>query len=211
MQAIHPFKGRLYAGGGSNGSNGDIYICTPNATGDNLFCDQNDWRKANDSTIYDGVLSFEEFNNKLYVGLGETTGEGDIYVCNPEKNTTNLGEGLKECDPNEWDIVFEDALYATLVSSVGSLESFNGRLYAGLITASAGIGDIVRCDPAFNTTGEATVCNIKEWNMTFDGAQEEIKSLETFNGRLFAGQGSSATTDGDVFVCEPSKIQLETI
>ena len=37
------------------------------------------------------------------------------------------------------------------------------------------------------------------WSISYDGTQEVIKSLCVFNGKLYAGQGSS-TGDGDIIV-----------
>src|SRR3989344_2372468 len=196
---LFTFNGRLYAGQGNGGGDGDVLVCRPNATGDEKVCDSGDWLRSYDAnSTQEYTYSLESFNGKLYAGQGSGAGNGDIYVCNSELNTTNLGEGLKECDPDEWSLSYEGAQ-----EFIFSLESFNGKLYAGQGSGS-GEGDVYRCDPEVNTTGDKIICDPDEWSLSYDGAQEEMRGLESFNGKLYAGQGSGSG-DGDVYVCDPSR------
>ena len=210
INVLYPYNGKLYAGTGNNASGdtgaGDIFLCSPNQTGDEKICDTGDWRKSYD-TGFKSILSLKEYNGNLYAGADAPTagsiGARVIY-CNPELNTTNLGEGLTECDQNEWNLSMVLDSDTASLAIVPALEEFNGKLYAGVGgTSSNGAGDVFLCDPDWNTTGDDSICDRNEWNKSFDGGQDIIRSLKTYNGKLYSGQGDS-TQDGDSYVCNPA-------
>ncbi|MBI2672118.1 PGF-pre-PGF domain-containing protein, partial [Candidatus Woesearchaeota archaeon] len=84
-------------------------------------------------------------------------------------------------------------------------EEFNGYLYAGQGEA-ASVGDIYVCNPATSQApgNDTTICDNDEWFLSYNGAQEGIRSLEAYNGKLYAGQSSGAG-DSDVYVCDPAR------
>lgn len=85
---------------------------------------------------------------------------------------------------------------------VYSSAEFNGYLYIGTGSyLTGGEGDVYMCDPTLG--GDITQCdNIADWILSFNGTQEYILSLVSYNGMLYAGQGIG-TGDGDVYVCNP--------
>ncbi|MEK6936435.1 MAG: LamG-like jellyroll fold domain-containing protein, partial [Nanoarchaeota archaeon] len=196
INVLRSFNGRLYAGAGDNGSNGDVWMCRPNITGDDKVCDTGDWIKSYDTS------QINIFNILPHNGILYATGD-DIFFCNPKANSTNLGEGLKECDQDEWAVSLDGGSYnGSGLTSIDALEVFNGRLYA-----SVSRGDIIRCDPYFNSSGDDTICEYGDWNTTFSAIKSTpiIYSLKSFNGRLFAGGGSSTSGDSRFFACNPAK------
>jgi hypothetical protein len=164
---------QLYIGlGNTAGTDGDVYRCT--------LCDGTDWTLVlNNGAPYDAVRSMAVYNNQLYVGLGDESGDGDVMRC----TTCNLGGA-------DWATVFTDG-GSTTYEGVGSMVSYNGFLYIGLGTGTAGDGDIKRCN----------VCSGADWidSRADAGTYEAVFSLAVFNGELYAGFGSTANTDGDIW------------
>lgn len=80
------------------------------------------------------------------------------------------------------------------------LAPFNGLLYAGQ-GRSSGDGDVLVCDPTIS--GSANLCESGDWAISYNGTQESIESLATFNGRLYFGQGIG-NGDGDIYICNPA-------
>ncbi|MBI3609343.1 MAG: hypothetical protein HY204_01410 [Nitrospirae bacterium] len=128
---------------------------------------------------YDAVRSMAVYNNQLYVGLGDGSGDGDVMRCSACNTTT------------DWTTVFTNGSPTdTTYEAVRSMVSYNGFLYIGLGTGSAGDGDIKRC----------SVCDGTDWTVSLDtGSFEAVFSMAVYDGLLYTGFGSTANTDGDIF------------
>lgn len=180
FDAMAVYNGYLYAGQGNATGDGDI-----------LVFDGTSWSTSLDGTQED-INSFAVFNGKLYAGQGETGGDGDIFVCNPATaGNANI------CDnASDWTTAYNGAQ-----EGINALAVYNGKLYAGQST-DTGDGDVLVCNPA--TAGNANDCdNASDWTTSYNGSQESISVLAVYNGKLYAGQGSS-TGDGDVLVFDGS-------
>ncbi len=197
-QTLLNYNGKLYVGFGDTVGESDIFVCKPNVTGNDKICDSGDWNNSLNLAATT-VRSLREYNGKLYAGLGDGSGSADIYICNPEINTTNLGEGLTECDPDEWQLFFDGS-----TRSIESMEEFNGRLYAGFGRLVDGSGDIYVCDETLNTTGDRIICDRDEWIQTFNAAEDVAFTLKSYNGKLYAGEGDDAG-EGNIYVCDPAR------
>jgi hypothetical protein len=193
ITAMTEFNGYLYAGQGNGTGDGDVLICDPSGGGNTSDCDNAaDW-----STSYDGsqevIWGFAEYKGKLYASQGSTlssptAGDGDIFVCNP----ATTGNALK-CDSGDWSTAYDSAAYEMIFA----MAEFNGKLYAAP-GISTGDGDILVCNP--DAAGTAGICdNASDWSVAYNGAQEGFAALASFQGRLYAGQGTGAG-DGDVLV-----------
>ncbi|MCK5582564.1 MAG: hypothetical protein KAI33_02180, partial [Elusimicrobiales bacterium] len=142
------------------------------------------WSVEDMSISYDGaeniIYSLVVYNDRLYAGQGN--GNGYVYVSSNGINWSTSFEGAQEY--------------------IHSLAVFNGKLYAGESGNTAGDGDIYVCNP--ETAGDSTeVCDhADDWTKSFDGDQEEILSIASYAGKLYAGQGRQAG-DGDIYVCDP--------
>ncbi|MBI2671299.1 hypothetical protein HYX16_00005, partial [Candidatus Woesearchaeota archaeon] len=197
IASLKVFNGMLYAGFAGGTGQGDIWICKPNMTGDDKLCDLGDWKRSYNSAE-STASAFEVYNNRLYsTAFG---GGNNLHVCDPELNTTNLGEGLRECDPDEWN----SSVFDTGQEELRGIKEFNGRLYVGQGTGS-GEGDVLVCNPVTNTTGDRTTCDSNEWNISFDADSDSVYVLEAFNGKLYAGTGGNSLGEGDIYVCDPSR------
>ena len=161
------------------------------------------WTTSRDGAAdgYEVINAFAQFNNKLYAGTGNGASDGDILVFN---GTT-------------WSLSRDGATGGYEV--VNALIVFNGKLYAGVGNSAAGDGDILVCNPAASDneggaangsfSDEVTCLNNgagSDWSASRDDAAtyEVVNAFAIFNGKLYAGMGSSAGVDGDVLVCNPA-------
>ena len=81
------FNGYLYAGQGDGGGDGDIQVCNPVGGGSATICDNAaDWSASYSTAAYSQVLTMIVYKGRLYAGLGDGSGLGDVIVCNPATN-----------------------------------------------------------------------------------------------------------------------------
>jgi hypothetical protein len=176
VPAMAVYNGKLYIGlGNTAGTDAVVKNCT--------LCDGSDWNTSlTAGSPYDAVRSMAVHNTCLYVGLGDTVDTGD-----------GNGDVMRTCDGTSWTTVGSDVKTnygAGIYEAVRSMVSYNGFLYIGLGTGSAGDGDIKRC----------AVCDGTDWaDSRADAATyEAVFSMAVYDGQLFAGMGSTANTDGDI-------------
>ncbi|HEY5649311.1 MAG TPA: hypothetical protein VIU33_07405, partial [Nitrospiria bacterium] len=191
---------------GTDGGNGDVLGCDTRLSGDNINCETADWARLLD--IAAGGRRVEDmiaFGQHLYVSWsGASAGDGQIALCFSDGN----GAG-GTCDHvDDWDT--GPGQGASLpysisagVEAVFDFAIYNSKLYVGT-GISTGDGDVWICDPTGG--GFVNSCdNAADWSITYNGAQESIRSLGVFvnpNARLYAGQGDGAG-DGDIIECDP--------
>ncbi|MBI2384861.1 MAG: right-handed parallel beta-helix repeat-containing protein, partial [Elusimicrobia bacterium] len=182
--SLEVFQGRLYAGQGTAAGNGDVYACSPAATGLPGVCEAGDWALSGDNA-HAAVNSLAVFQGRLYAGLGNSLGQDDIQVF----------------DGASWTSSFDSNLGAGY--GIGAMSAYKGKLYAARIGVQVGEGDVLVCDPA--KTGASAVCDPADWSLSYDGGRNSFHSLAVFNGLLYAGQGNFSDA-GDVYVCRPRTV-----
>jgi hypothetical protein len=220
IMSLAVFNGKLYAGQGTGGADGDIFVCNPATAGASTTdCDNAaDWTAAL-SGSQESINALAVFNGRLYAGQGSNAGDGDVLVCNP----ATAGDANTCDNASDWTTSYNGA-----EEGIVALAVYNGKLYAGQGFSAAGDGDILVFDGAtwttsFNDTdheeaSELAVFNGKlyagmgfgasdgdvltfdgsSWSTSLAGSEESISALAVYNHRLYAGQGFSSAGDGDV-------------
>ena len=131
------------------------------------------------ANTYEQVMSMASYNGHLFVGLGTSANDAEVW----------------EFDGNSWTKVGGDSLnsgWTTNFEEVDSLASYGGYLYAGL-GASASDAEVWRYNGSSWTKIGGDNLN-SGWNTGF----ERVLSMAIYNGKLVAGLGSSAG-DGEVW------------
>jgi hypothetical protein len=180
--ALSVYFNRLYATVGSGASGGgDLFNCIP-TTGTNAeFCDATaDWSRVLDSTFtYESIESAVVYNNSLYLGMGQTSGQGDLVRC----DSGAAGDDTL-CDNNSdlGLVVNNTAAFFRIPAMI----VYDGSLFLGYEGNSSGDGRIVEYRESYvSTTNVGT------------GFQSTL-SFATYNGYLYAGRGNAAG-NGQVF------------
>lgn len=233
VNAFMAYNGFLYAGmGNSAGIDGDLYICRPNAatpaptakttiatacesdisSAGEYVINATEWflardavAAAPDTSTYEEVLSFGVFDNRLYAGMGNGAGDGDVLVCNP-----GTGGDAGQCDvAADWTSSYDGttAGYEELTAMATFTSGGVSRLYMGMGSTATTDGDIFYCTRAPG----AGQCAGADWVLSFDSNNtagrnyDRVFALAEFNGFLYAAAGRSlAGTGGDILVCNPN-------
>jgi len=130
-------------------------------------------------TTYEDVLSMVSYNGNLYVGLGTTANDAEVWKWDGTTWSQVGGDSLN----TSWPAGYEE---------VYSLATYNGNLYAGLGN-SANDAEVWR----YNGTAWTKVGG-DSLNSGWTTNYERVSSLAVFNGNLYAGLGNS-TTDAEVW------------
>lgn len=130
--------------------------------------------------LYEDVLSMISHNGDLYVGLGTTAGDAEVWHYNGTTWQMIGGDGVN----NGWGAGYEE---------VTSLASSNQTLYAGL-GASSGDAEIYSWDG-----NEWTKIAGDNLNGGWNTGYERVTAMVEYQGNLYAGLGSSAG-DAEVWV-----------
>jgi|GEM_PF-2147134 len=177
------YNGKLYAGLGYSAI-GDAEVWEYNGSA---------WTKiggdaVNSSwadTTYGSVLSLVSYNGKLYAGLGDTGTAGNAEVW--------------EYNGSAWSKVGGDAVNSswadTTYETVYALTSYNDKLYAGLGYSAIGDAEVWEYNGSAWTKIGGDAVN-SSWA---DTTYENVYSLTSYNGKLYAGLGYSS---GDAEVWE---------
>lgn len=128
---------------------------------------------------YENVLSSVSYAGSLYVGLGTTAGDAEVWRYNGSTWTQVGGDNLN----GGWAAGFEE---------VSSLATYGGNLYAG-IGNSANDAEVYRWNGSAWTKIGGDNLN-GGWNTGF----ERVSSFGVYNGQLYAGLGAS-TTDAEIW------------
>ncbi len=115
VESLMPYNGKLYAGLGNTVGDGTLWEF-----------DGTDWTKVagdgvNGSWVsgqYEKVKSIVVYNGNLYVGLGSTTGDGEVWQLSASGWTKIGGNGTN----NSWPYT---------VDEISSFSPYKGKLYAG--------------------------------------------------------------------------------
>lgn len=170
VQVMQSQGGYLYAGTGNTAGTALVYRF--NGTSWTLIGGQGVNSSWNSFT-YEQVLSMASFNNKLYVGLGTSANDAEVWQWDGSTWTQVGGDSLN----SSWGANYEE---------VDSLAVNGGYLYAGL-GASAADGEVWR----YNGTTWSKIGG-DSINSGWTNYVERITSLSVYKGQLYAGLGSSA-------------------
>ncbi len=131
------------------------------------------------ANTYEGVLSMTSYNGNLYVGLGTTANDAEVWRYNGTSWTQVGGDSLN----SGWTTNYED---------VYSLQVFDGNLYAG-IGNSANDAEVWRYNGTSWTKIGGDSIN-SGWTTNY----ERVSSMSVMGGNLYVGLGNS-TTDAEVW------------
>ncbi|HYH74835.1 MAG TPA: LamG-like jellyroll fold domain-containing protein [Candidatus Saccharimonadales bacterium] len=178
VSAFALFEGRLVAGLGASAGDGEVWQWSGSAWtrigGDGV---NSSWA----NTTYEQVETIVPYNGKLYVGLGASTDDAEVWEWN---GTT-------------WTKVGGDDVGGSWASGtyerVKSLVVYNGDLYAGLGN-TAGDGEVWQ----WNGTAWTRIAG-NAINAGWGASIEQVESFSVFQGKLYAGLGNTANADAYVY------------
>ncbi len=138
------------------------------------------------TTTYEQVWSLTTHDNKLYAGLGETSGsDADVWEWNGTDDWAQIGG---DATSSSWT--------GGTFTYAQDLISYAGKLYAGLSGGTAGDAEVWEYSGSSwsKVGGDGT-------NFSWNTSYEYVQELDVHNGKLYAGLGSTA---GDAEVWEYS-------
>lgn len=162
-----------------------LYAGTGNATAGNAQVwrfDGSDWQIVGGqgmnsswaTNTYEDVMSMISYGGNLYVGLGTTANDAEVWRYNGTSWTQVGGDSLN----SSWGAGYEE---------VSSLATYGGNLYAGLGN-SANDAEVWRWNGSTWTKIGGDSLN-SGWTTNYD----RVSSLSVYNGQLYAGLGVTAT------------------
>ncbi len=128
---------------------------------------------------YEDVISMVSYGGNLYIGLGTTANDAEVWRYNGTSWTQIGGDSLN----SSWGAGYEE---------VSALATYGGNLYAGLAN-SANDAEVWRYNGTSWTKIGGDSIN-SGWTTNF----ERVSSMGVYNGQLYAGLGAS-TTDAEVW------------
>lgn len=166
----------LYAGLGTSANDAEVWRWNGSSWG----------RIGGDSsnsgwlTNYEIVQSMVAFNGYLYVGLGSTAGDSEVWRWNGTIWSKIGGDSL-------------NSSWGTTIEYVDFLTVYDGELYASLGT---GTGDAQVWKYDWSSWSQVGGDDLNSsWT---GGTFERVRSLITYNGKLYAGLGTTAG-EGEVW------------
>ncbi|HSE60886.1 MAG TPA: fibronectin type III domain-containing protein [Candidatus Saccharimonadales bacterium] len=131
------------------------------------------------TNTYEDVMSMVSYGGNLYVGLGTTANDAEVWRYNGSTWTQIGGDSLN----SGWTTNYEE---------VYALAAYGGNLYAGLGN-TANDAEVWRWNGSTWTKIGGDSLN-SGWTTNF----ERVSALSVYNGQLYAGLGNS-TTDAEVW------------
>ncbi len=170
VQVMQNIGGYLYAGLGNTA--GSSLVWRYDGSSWTLIGGQginNSW----DANTYEQVMSMASYNGHLFVGLGTTANDAEVWEWDGSSWTKVGGDSVN----SGWGANYEE---------VDSMASYGGYLYAGL-GASANDAEVWRYDGStWSKVGGDSVNS--GWTTNY----ERVVSMAVYDGKLVAGLGSSA-------------------
>ncbi len=188
----------LYAGlQGTAAGDGEMWTCDLAATctttagwtfrgGDATGSGGQSWN----NTTFESVWSMAVRGTNLYVGLGSSAGDAEVWTCDTGSSCAQTA-GWTKLGGDTVNSSWANATY----EEVTALTWYRGELYAGL-GASTGDAELWKWNGT-NWGGAAVAGDSLNGSWT-DGLYERIKSLATYNGDLIVGLGDG-TGEGEVW------------
>ena len=170
VQVMQAQGGYLYAGTGNTAGTAIVYRF-----------DGSTWQPIGGQGInnswsafaYEQVFSMASYNNQLYVGLGTTANDAEVWKWNGTTWSQVGGDSLN----SGWTTNYEE---------VDTLASYDGYLYAGLGNSAAD-GEVWR----YNGTSWTKIGG-DSLNSGWTNYAERVTAMGIYNGQLYVGLGSSA-------------------
>ncbi|MBI4712254.1 MAG: hypothetical protein HY762_02965 [Planctomycetes bacterium] len=168
----------LYAGVGYSGNDADVYYINSAGT----------WTQvANNLGNDDAVTSLYVFKNKLYIGTGLDRDEAIVYRYDTPPTVATAPVTVYNPSATE------------ALENVQCMTEYNGKIYVGFDGNAAGDADY-----AVSDSGDSGTWTLYKYNQIGGvGTFEGIYTMFTYDGKLYAGLGTSAgdcqlwyTTDG---------------
>lgn len=188
VQSLAEINGVLFAGLGNSTTDAEVWRCTNCGTSPT-------WAKIGGdgvgspvswNTNYESVASLAVIGSELYVGLGNSVTDAEVWRC-----TANCTSGTAA-----WSKIGGDGLnssWNTNYEVVESLMVYQGNLYAGLGN-SIDDAEIWRWNgTAWSQVGGDDING--SWTA---GTYERVRSTAVYNGELYASLGITAG-DGEVW------------
>lgn len=188
----------LYAGLQGAAGDGELWTCDLSSTcntttgwtflgGDATGAGGQSWN----NTTFEGVWSMASRGTNIYMGLGSSAGDAEVWTCDVGATCTRT---------SGWTKLGGDALNSSWANStyeeVTALSWYRGELYAGL-GASTGDAELWK----WNGTSWGGVAVAGDglngsWN---DGFYERVKAIASYNGDLMVALGDNAVGDSEVW------------
>ncbi len=175
----------LYVGLGITAGDAEVWTCTIGscAVASGWTKMGGDGLNSSWNTVYERIEQLLPYNGGLYVGLGLTADDAEVW-----KYTTSSGiwaqvggDGLN----NSWT--------ASTYERVRNLTVYNGDLYAGL-GLTAGDGEVWK----YNGSTWAKIGG-DSLNNGWASANESVASMSVYKGKLYAGLGDTANADATIW------------
>lgn len=188
----------LYAGlQGTVAGDGEMWTCDLGATctttagwtlrgGDASGAGGQSWN----NTLFESVWSMAVRGTSLFVGLGSSAGDAEVWTCDTGATCTQTA-GWTKLGGDTVNSSWANATY----EEVTALTWYRGELYAGL-GASAGDAEVWKWDGS--SWGGAAVAGDGLNGSWTDALYERVKSLTSYNGDLIVGLGDSSG-EGEVW------------
>lgn len=148
------------------------------------------------NTTFEAVWSMAGSGTNLYIGLGSSAGDAEVWTCDTGAScTTTAG----------WTKLGGDAVNSSWANStyeeVTALSWYRGELYAGL-GASTGDAELWK----WNGTnwGSAAVAGDGLNGSWSDTLYERVKAIASYNGDLIVALGDNAAGEGEVWKYDSS-------
>lgn len=182
VQTMSIYGGKLVAGLGSGAGDGEVWQWSGSSwsriAGKGL---NSSWDSAGPPYIVESVESLMSYNGKLYAGLGNSVGDGNLWEFDGTSWTQVGGNGIN----SSWT--------GGTYNRVKSLVSYNGDIYAGL-GSGANMGEVWQLK-----NGSWTKVGGNSVNGSWSYAVEEVGAFSPYKGKLYAGTGYSNSADAFVY------------
>jgi hypothetical protein len=181
VETLAAYNGKLYAGLGNTTADAEVWeyngATWTQIGGDSL---NSSWLDGQ----YEQVKTFGVYNGRLYAGLGNSAGDGEVWELNGSTWSRVGGSAVN----GSWAV--------NTIETVRALSTYKGKLYAGL-------GDSANADAAIWSYGNngflqsATVGQNTSWHhiaATYDGATMKLFIDGTLNASTAASLSLPDTT-----------------
>ena len=174
VYSLATYEGNLYAGIGNTANDAEVWRYNGST-----------WAKIGGDGVgwganFERVSSMTVLNNQLFVGLGASATDAEVWSWNGSAWSKIGGDGAN----SSWNTVYEQVEYLT---------TYNGKVYAGL-GSTTGDAEIWEWDGVSWTQIGGDGLN-SSW---IDGQFENVKTMQTYNGKMYVGLGTGAG-DGEVW------------
>lgn len=148
------------------------------------------------NTTFESVWSMAARGTNLYIGLGSSAGDAEVWTCDTGATCTQT-VGWTKLGGDTVNSSWANATY----EEVTALSWYRGELYAGL-GASSGDAELWK----WNGTnwGSAAVAGDGLNGSWADTIYERVKAIASYNGDLVVALGDNAAGEGEVWTYDSS-------